>query len=298
MKKFKPLIITLVAFVGLVFIINQLYKKVPNIYDARFAAWQKQKDSTQVLFVGNSHIGALQSYPVGNMSSYNMAYAGMEWQDAYTIINQCLQQNTSLKYIVLGCNYDQIGHATSNSLIGNMLLPYTAQQAEGTEKYFSFLKPLHFLKHDRTLKPLVNYYKNGITVKDDNTIITLDFKDKSDKQGCIKRAQELGKISYSKNRIAANKELLIKINNLAKSKNITLVLLSTPKGDCFMQEYNKYISNAEQQLVKELANNLQIKFVDFYNNPAFNEDDILDFDHLNSKGAQKLNGLLLNSMLN
>jgi hypothetical protein len=218
----------------------------------------------------------------------NFSIAGIELKERLTILQQVIRQKGPLKYVIMSMDYDQIGHKTSDSYIGNMLLPYEARNSHGLQKLWKGLYPNNFLKHNRDFSKLYEYYTKGIDFSKEVNVIPLSFKDRQDMVACKKRALELSTLYFSAERIDDNFKLLDVTNTVLRQAGIQLVFLNTPKTACFTEAYQSSFNSVYSKELKKFAADRKIPFLDFGSGEGFDGNDFRDFDHLNSAGSAKL----------
>ncbi|MFL5810684.1 MAG: hypothetical protein ACJ749_14270 [Flavisolibacter sp.] len=252
------------------------------------SAFQKKKDSVEMIIIGNSHTGAFRQRTIGTLRVMNFSYAGMELQDRFDLMRELFKEKTSVKYVLMAMDYDQIGHKISDAFIHNMFLPYIMNKQEGITRLASSLKPNDFLRHNRDLTILYDYYISGHYNKNDTNFVPLNFTRKDDANGCERRALELSRFNFSAQNIDNNLALIDKIKLFLASKGIHLILLNTPKPNCFDETYFKNLDNSNISILKSFVAKHHIAFFDFAKSNLFKEEDFQDFDHLNMEGSQIL----------
>lgn len=290
--KWTKFFIVLAAFIGTAFLIDRLYAPIPTWADHMSGLYAKQKDSIGIILIGNSHTGAIRDTRIGQYPVMNLSIAGIEMQERRTLLEEVTRNKGSLKYVLMSMDYDQLGHQTTDSHVGNMLLPYALEQDKST---FAFLKKFNannFMRHNRDFSVLKKYYSDGIDFTKELNFIPVGFRDKTDMKACAKRAVEMARLNFREERMNDNIEIVKEIKAMLDARGITLVMLNTPKTACLTKEYHAQFKqeNRERLLGFLQANN--IPFLNFEGSNHFNDSDFVDFDHLNTQGSAKLSALI------
>lgn len=106
------------------------------------------------------------------------------------------------------------------------------------------------------------------------------------------RAESHNKLVQYKDTFLENKEVLNDYIRLLKKKEINPIFVIAP----FSKAYNRYVNEEmKENVVKMFVDNKKdIAFIDFNETQYFNDDDFVDTDHLNGRGAYKMSMLLAN----
>jgi hypothetical protein len=284
--KWIKFFILILAFALTVKGIDRLYAPIDTWVDVMLKAYRQKKDSVDVIIIGHSHTGAIRQNQIGHLNVMNFSYAGMELKDRYDFLQEILKQKGRVKYVIMAMDYDQIGHKTSDGMMHNMLLPWIIDEETGIKHVMDQVTPKNFLRHNRDLRILYDYYITKQYNKNDTSFIPLNFTNKNDFSACKKRALEISKINFSSQHVTENLQLLDQINRFLISKGITLVLLNTPKPECFNQIYFDNLDTTNMFRLRNFIAQNKLMYADFGKATIFSEDDFRDFDHLSFKGSQ------------
>jgi hypothetical protein len=284
LKFFAVVLAFILTMVG----IDRLYAPIRTWADTMLGAYRQNKDSIDVVIIGHSHTGAIRQRVIGDLNAINFSYAGMELKDRLDFLREILKEKGRIKYVIMALDYDQVGRKTSDPMVHNMLLPYIVNNETGWDGKLKRLSPNNFLRHNRDLRVLYDYYVSKQYNKNDTNFIPVNFTEKTDMSACTKRALELAKISYSDSRVEENFRLLAEIRDLLAQRGITLVLLNTPKSECFNKIYFENLDTSQLPRIRKFIEENNLVYADFGRSTAFSEDEFRDFDHLNEKGSQVL----------
>jgi hypothetical protein len=287
MKWFKFFALVL-AFILTMVGIDRLYAPIQTWADTMLNAYRKNKDSIDVIIIGHSHTGAIRQRTIGDLKAINFSYAGMEMKDRLDFLREILRQKGRIRYVIMAMDYDQVGHKTSDPIVHNMLLPYIANNETGWNGKLKRMGPNNFLRHNRDLRILYDYYVTKQYNKNDTNFVPLNFTGKDDADACNKRALEISKINYSESKVDENFRLLEEIREMLSKQGIQLVLLNTPKSECFNRIYFENLDSSEVPRLRKFIEDNHLIYADFARSTAFPEDEFRDFDHLNDKGSSVL----------
>ena len=297
-----------------------------------------EPETIDVLFLGSSStafsISPMQLYEQTGICSYNLAISGQTLECSYYLIKRALEkQNPSV--VVLGVNglfYKENVDSVSWRYILDVL-PTDKNKIELSQcfgnkksgdsaltaifpiiKYHSRWEELE--KRDFEFRDRIPYYSMGQYIVSSisansitqdqvdsiiDTIASLNEKDEIYFQKNGELGQTVANSTVNSPEICQyNKDYINKINDICKSHNAELVLVKIPSisypqsGDPWTQQKN--------QLVKELANNIGIKYYDMvyddHNVVDFMSDSIDAGHHLNLRGAQKVTNHIQQYLLN
>ena len=289
---YKELIILLIAFFAFVFFVEWRVKDVKAPIDRLFLQ-QPQKPLASVLIIGNSHTGVLNEVSDTEFlqKSINMSLSNLELEDRYKVLQNILK-GTNIKTVILAMDPDQLGHNLSTNSYDAQLYKY------GFALHYStfgnrILSNLNFFRLRLNVNDLIKTLVKG--ANDDTAkinFIPFTNKERNDQEACKKRAQEHSVYNYKIDNNIKNLVFLQKIIDVCKEKKIQLLLLQTPKPECYSEIYLNEKMIAATEKIDSIAKKNQIRYLNYFNNPNFPDSDFADYDHLNQIGSNKLLTLL------
>lgn len=314
-------IIKLIIFIGIVFIINEIliFTQEPKNTTVK-VMWRTfyQEKNLDTLFVGSSLcMNSLNPYIINDrleINSFNMGTIAQSLEQTHIGIEEGVK-NHKIKTVVL-----VIGHFTftqKNTL--NMDIQFINAKLENKnikEKLKEKIKFIFSKEHIKNIES-INYffpwiYDNiGFTPKTvlENIKIKINNRGISEneiykKQGwnyigkgfsVYDKSHDYNKVGnnisnsiYSKENYLKNFEILERISEVCKKRNIDLIIVNTPHPvyDILGYDENYFLTMNE---IEKFFKKLRIPYYDFnlIKTVIFksNEDYFKDFEHLNQKGA-------------
>ena len=102
---------------------------------------------------------------------------------------------------------------------------------------------------------------------------------------CRKRAEEHTLLKYKEKYIPENLNYLKTIVDVCQKHNVELIFFNPPKTECYKGSSNKKnVANAKH-IIDSFVTANKLVYLDVYNDPAFNDDLFVVFDHLNPQGT-------------
>jgi hypothetical protein len=286
---------SIIIFVSMIFFIGVfeiVFKNHINFVDHRFNEYFKEKDSVDVIFIGNSHMQALKNLSINYCKSFNFSFGGQDIFHMFVILKTITQEKNSLKVVIMAVDYDLLGY---DYRIANMMWQ--------DRLYYKPTKILYDSSFANVLMAKSNFFlanrnfKNIITKRDRevSSIVDMTFVDLA--SPCEKRAFEHSYVKYNKELISTNLYYLKKISDLLSKNNIKLIMINLPKRECYYEYYIKEVTNLGNNLLQNFCIEHNIIFVDFWRDTAFTNEDFIDNDHLNINGSAKVINVLSSKLM-
>lgn len=282
-----------------------ILRRIPNDYQYKANYLKENGNKIETLILGSSHTFTGLNPNLFTDKAFNVAHSAQSLDLDYKIFELNKNYLPNLKTIIIPISYFSFTSELDN-FSEKKLKYYTIYWKVDTD-YSNLNK--NFEIFSEPIEVNYNRVKNYIVKNSDDITI--------DKKGYIKNRYEpkwndsvYAKKTYQKHRfnlvssnvqqtIEKHYKYLEQLIKEAKSKNIKVILISTPTTDLYKnyalktpQYYNltrnvKRLSKYSNVIVLDyFTNNLDFKLVDFKNS-----------DHLNAKGADKLT-LKVDSVLN
>lgn len=283
---FEILGIVLIIAMVLIFLEYQ-YKGYKNAFDVRFEKLEKQKDSIEVIYIGNSHMGAFKKISISGKNAFNLSFGGQDLFHMMVVLEKYIPQTPQLHKIILGCDYDMLGYnldIANQQWKDRQYYPYVGKLYDQSLSN-KIMATSNFFRANRDLKYL--FRNNENTANKEINFIPISDK-KLSKEGCKDRATEHSVIKYDHNYFDENYGYLKKIISICKKHNVSLIVINPPKSECYWNYYQKDVISSNSEAIKKLAQQNKIPFIDLYSSKSFTKDCFIDYDHLNEKGVKKL----------
>jgi hypothetical protein len=301
----------------LVVLFMDLYFRSGNtIYKAKYNGALEQKDSIEIIALGNSQANYSIDPNEFKLHTYNLANVNQSIYFDKRITLSLLDDLKNLKFVLISVDYHSLyfssqGHRNTWSYYGhgikykdsNLLLEKISPTLFGYTPKVAFSKIKKDIKNkikyrnqdildfgvEKGIKLTDPFYRGFICFEKANYSL---FNEKY----YLKKSGEFNNTirkSTEKNEVYADLEDFIE--NL-KNNNIEPILYSSPT----YSEYNKYLDpkNIEQNLsdIKTLCDKYNIKYWDFMESEYLKKADYYNCNHLNKIGASKFSKTLNDSI--
>jgi hypothetical protein len=287
-----------IALAVSIFGVERIYRNYYTPPDSIISNFREIEEPINTVLIGNSHIIALGHPEMFAGKSFNLSFSGITLFDMKLLVENVVIQNPGVKNILLGIDYDILGLNSDKSILSVQLYKYThaldnnslGEQIKGRSNYFRTGQDYFYMFSKKDYSYL--YTGKSPDVAKQN-FIPLTFKGKGDKVACARRAIEHGSLAYDEKNVEKNSRYLKELIAFGKSKGLNLIFVCTPKSPCYLDSYlNLAKTQSAKQQLDLLFKEAGMNYYDLLNDQSFNDDDFIDFDHLNDAGALKFISIL------
>ncbi len=297
---FKQIAIFLFILLIIIGSIEWKYRNYTSPVESVFLKYTYQKDVVNLLYIGNSHMGALRKKKIYDKDIVqNLSLGGQDLFHIKTILEKAISESKNLKRIVLGLDYEFIGYDY-----------VVANQMWKDRLYYSYTKKLYshslgdlmmahsgFYKSNRNLtllfKNIPQFDIKKVKEKEHEFIIPKKTTISIEKQ-CKNRAKEHSFVKIDTGLSLKNAKYLKEIVSLCKNNEIELICITLPKQKMYENYFNKEVIKLAKKLFLPILEENSIKYINLWQSPLFNTEDFVDADHLNNKGVAKIINILKN----
>jgi hypothetical protein len=284
MRKLFFEIMALTFFVTLVmFIVEHKYKNYSTHIDVIMNKVLKNASMQNIYYIGNSHAGALGNSFL-NKNAINLSYAGMNPYQMKEILFFLVKNSGKANIIILNIDYDFVGKYTVSDVANLQFYKYTGSLPESNFAT-KFMASSNYFRSGQDYKFL---FEKKQDIREQNFTPISNQSTINDKD-CESKAFELGVATFNENQVKKNKEILLDMIFVAKKYQGKIIFVCTPKRSCLLNAYVNYISiQKAKSITDSLFTSNSIYYLDCTNNTAFTDLDFVDYDHLNTIGALKM----------
>ncbi len=277
----------------------------------------KSRRNAQLAIVGNSHLGPIRNIDMFDLKQrdiINVSIGGQDIFHSYFLIQKLLEVASDMKYIILGIDYDMLGYSlntTNQKFIARQYYKHTdtledmslSNRLMASSNFFRTNRDISILfapskKKTSTAKTASQKEQQQESIEDVDLegleFVPVATPQTQSSEFCEKRAIELTSIKFSNDVVQNNINRIRQIIKLFHNSNAKLIIVVTPKQECFYEySYKKNVEigkNALYSLSEEFAKSLI--FIDFTSNQAFADSLFIDPDHLNREGIELLVNLI------
>jgi hypothetical protein len=285
MNRFLIKIVQLLLFTLLILSVIGFYKQQDHIISAKRSLFEINKKQINGLIIGTSHSYWGINPTLFPFKAINIAEINKPIEVDIEIIEKNIDQFPVLKYVFIPIDYFTFYYTGSKE-------PYSA-------RYY----------HHWGLK---NGYINSYCLKKFHvftcgfSLIESDISKEQDpllgylpKYDALSALSETEKMNNCEKRISTWNEHWIDTNNtsylckritdlgvLLKKRRIQPIFINMPVSKMFYTYYDAKIILRNEELLNQIINTTQAKYINLQSNPAFTSDSLFcDIDHLNDKGA-------------
>ncbi len=249
--------------------------------------FNKNKEKIKAIITGNSHTEAIGAPDIleGTNSTFNLSMGGQDLYHILLLLEKCIPESPRLKLVILGLDYDMAGYN------------FAKEKQEWKDRYYypwnkniydrSFgniiMAKSDFMRSNRDLSYLFSSQEI-----DSNPTFIPPVAAENNEYICRKRALEHSVIKFNRNLAEENLNYLIRILEICRNYNVTLLMVNTPKSTCYTNNYNPGVIEFSSQKYTTFSLLHNIAYLDLFSDTCFTENDFIDFDHLNQQGVDKL----------
>ncbi len=310
-RAIRFVIFFIILFLGLAIIeilaIN-MYAPESDLY-VQHENFRKKINIVETVILGSSYAAGGVNPKYINGTSYNLAYSAQDIYYDYMILTKYINDMPRLKHVILEVSYFSLYYDESDNtpyLLKDYFSTLGIVPRRITSAFFKNIS-IFFIHQAEFLKDLIGHKERETFVfVDGDTMDEVTANNALLNNGCRlwrgtmnRSAMEAdGKskaLSHSgfrrNNRQTENLLIMQKILTLLRHKNINAIIITTPYTDFYSKSFNKlYVRQFFNTMEKMCAKNPHCRYIDFSNSGDFSNDDFLNSDHLNYKGAEKLSG--------
>lgn len=286
-----------------------------SIYKEKERGLLNNKDSIEVLILGNSHAYNGVNPSEFSKKTFNLANVGQSLYFDKRITLRHLDKLKKLKYVFISIDYHSLyfssqgfrdywsyyGHGIkykNKSYIFAELSPFLF--GYGPKVSLSFLKTEISKKIRFNDKNYIDFnIQRGINPLDTIANGFLGYEATSEiyfeKEQIIKKAKYLNRPTVSlREEQSEILEDLVDFIRILKKNEITPILFTAPIYPELSKYLNTHIQENNRKITYELCDQFNINYYNFANSSKFKKNDFFDSDHLNKRGAKTLSGILEN----
>ncbi len=313
MKLFlKKLIYFLVFPIVFVLVMDIWLRNQESLYSVKYEGALLNKDSIEILILGNSHATYGVDPDAFEMYAYNLANVSQSIYFDKRLTTSLIDSLPNLKYVFISIDYHSLYFSSQGirdiwSYYGNKIKyknkNYVLEDISPFCYGYSPKVSLSLLK-----KRVLNFLKYGKECLSYNVEVGVNLNDTL-KKGFISFEEQCNsdffneeiyksridvfnkKIYSSTERGEVLKDLDHFIDNLIKN-NVEPILYTTPTFTNYNTYLDSSILNQNYKDILGLLNKYNISYLNFMDHPIFEKDDYYNADHLNKKGALKFSKML------
>jgi len=273
-------------------------RKIPNSYSYKKYNLEKRLSQIEVLILGSSHTYYGIDPDQLHFCAYNMANVNQTLYYDKMLVGKYIDRMKSLKTIIVPISYFTLEKEPDSDAKVRYFYYKRYYDIDFPEfNVFDYVNLRRYsliaLYGDRTTgiikdrfhtNIIENIMENGwfkypYKVKE----LTVDVANKR-----ISYHHSLMKQEFAVNNIRILDELIRK----AKGRNVNIVFVTLPTSQYYNNLADKHVLLRKERVMKELCDKYHMKYLDYFADKRFNDEDFFDSDHLNGVGAEKFSPIL------
>lgn len=276
-------------------------RQIDNQYKYKKSYLDKNAPNIDILILGSSHAYYDINPDYIDGTVFNAGAVSQSLDLDFAILNKYKEGLTELKSIVIPISYfsfyGQLKDSPEKWRMKDYVLYYDLDLTSSLNDHFEILS----IKPKNNLKKLYRAYTMSKNIRSYSSLgwgnnylskgpIDLEL---SGRATAARHSQEDITTQESKALFDNGVNSLVRILELAKEKNIEVLLFTPPS-------YESYVSNINEKQLNQVIDQIKklnllyphCRYVNYLNDNEFNADDFYDSDHLNHSGAKKLSTML------
>ncbi|MDX2285104.1 MAG: hypothetical protein NW241_13145 [Bacteroidia bacterium] len=277
-----------------------LQRSLPNHYERKKALLEQQAASLHTLILGSSHTYLGIAPDLLDGPAYNMASTAQTLYYDLFLLERYLDRMPSLRTVMVPVSYSSLG-AESDRNPGDYNKSYHYAYFFGTK---DFVKPLSARRFSLTalftVKGSVDrawgYFMEGdslIEFRPDGWFATEEQRD------LLKNAAESAPFHdryYDERLHGVNLARLAAIVSRCRMRGVEPVLISMPMHPAYMRQVRADRYAYMTQAADSLSRAHGVRYLNFTEDPRFEDADFFDSNHLRRQGAEKLTRILRDTL--
>ena len=272
-------------YLHLQYVVNRLQDLIDN-----------NKDVT--LIVGSSYSrNAID--PTFFKNAINCSIGGQDLYYSYILCDKMIKKGINIKTIVCFLGYYSLFHEliqqkNCQDVVLNILKPVIDDTPYNLNMSSSIYDGCRESVYKLSCEIQENrkHYYNDINQRKTLILNTVkrwaDYTEEEKKKACIERAQAHNRMEKYKNSLKNNILLLNQFHQELNNRGIRFVAVIPP----FSEHYIQYISRTMKDGIIAVLKEQNIEYIDFNELKIVDDNDLVDMDHLNGRGAYKLSSFL------
>jgi len=269
--------------------------KIQNSYMFKKNFLDKNAPTLQVLTLGSSHALVGINPIFFSMNGFNVADTSQSLYYDYQILNKYADSLENLKVVIIPVSYFSLKYNFSSSVESwreNFYKKVWGLDSENKSsinvRNFSYMA---LYGQIRSLFYALKFFDVNLASNISKTgWYRLDGKETAPDSG--KERVKYHESIMEESSFTENINYLKKMIELAKSKGVTVVLITTPVAPDYFDNVNSKEYNLMQNTIKKITEEYNVKYFNYFLDKNFTPDDFFNSDHLNVEGAEKFSKIL------
>ena len=292
-KDLRKLLVVVLPVLAVVLFFEICLRNVSDSYRLKKSIFQKYRQNASIIITGNSQALYGVNPDSLSLSAINMAFVNQDiWYDVQ-MIKHALSEMPKLKVVMLQLNYLSFGYRL-DKISESWRCSFYSSRWDFSKPYddlllrdYSFLSlytpriSLAWLR--KGFRPGSPYSLSERGFENVPPAVSITINDSSGRFWARRHDSFMDSSNYLR-----NYQLLKNLAHELKTRQIRLIIFSTPLCPGYLKFANTLYLQRNSRLIANLVSEESAFFWDFRMDPSFSQQDFLDDYHLNSHGSAKL----------
>ena len=298
LKLIGEIVILLLVLAFTAFCIEKKYSKFETTADQIFKNYDLYKNDSIVVVLGSSHALMLDDYyPDTSKYVVNFSIGGQDLFRENMVLRKIVKDGAKIQRVLLCLDFDALGYnqvLSGEGYIDKQYYRYLdtlyhdgfTNRLMGSSAFFRSNRDISYFFKEAEISSMVKT-KGGQASGIPYVPLGNGALNEED---CKRRAIEHSSIKFNTDLLFENLGYLSNMIALCKSNKIELLIITTPKMECYRSNsVKKNIDRAKEMIMLTLKEEgVASSYHNFYEDTSFTAQDFIDYDHLNQKGVSKL----------
>ena len=296
-KLFIRSALLLLPFISLVGLVEYRLRKVPNEYSLRKAVLETKAGEVEILITGTSHAQSGVAPQVLALPALNMGYGSQSLHYDTQLVSKYVDSMPNLKLVIFGISYHSLEYRLANSIerwrsgFYNQVYAIPGEDDEQEFKLTNYSYIALFTPKDAVRIASGGFLGAAETEAKRNLAPTiLTQGDVSERYGGIRvrsHESEMRQVDLPSN-VAALERVCV----LLKRRNVSVVFITVPTHHTYYDQLNGSTYQRMQETIKQISAKYGAPYLNYLRDDRFMDEDFINSDHLNERGAEKLSRIL------
>ncbi len=295
-RLFLKAFLLLLPFAVILAFIEVRLRQLPNSYAATKSELDKKQAEVEILVTGASHAMNGVTPEALSRPAFNIANGSQSVHYDTELVMKYAESMPKLKLVVFAISYHSLEYKLSNSIerwrSGFYRQVYGIPGEDGDSRfqltdysYIALYTPKEAFR--QALGPLAGV--NVVNASGERAINKTEME-VSDDFG--RRRVKLHETQMRPIDIADNVSALERACTRLEEKKVAVIFITIPAHRSYYQWINQDNYQRMQQTMNQIAGNCRAPYMNYFYDKRFADDDFVNSDHLNEKGAAKFTKIL------
>lgn len=291
-------VVLLLPFISILGFVEYRLRRVPNSYSVTKAALDRKLGEVEILVTGPSHALSGVAPQFLDRPAFNLANGSQSLHYDTQLVLKYSDSMPNLKLVIFTISYHALEYRLINSIerwrAGFYRQVYGIPGEDGKEGFeltnYSYIA-LYTPKE--AFRQALGEFLGGSVVKaagTETTTITDTQSEVSEDFG--RKRVQLHETQMRQVDLLHNVESLERACALLKQRGVSVVFITIPTHRTYYLQINGASYQKMQETIRQITERHQVPYFNYMHDERFTDDDFINSDHLNERGARKFSQIL------